>query len=52
MTRLLLGVLMILISTLPSDAALVVATCGSPSQTYTVGTVRQITVDTNGKICT
>lgn len=34
-----------------SEAALVVAACGTVPTTYTPGQVRQITVDTNGQIC-
>lgn len=52
MKKTLLAALLVLCCTVSSDAALVVATCGTAPITYTVGQVRQITVDTSGKVCT
>ncbi len=51
MKRLLLVSALLLCTLTSSDAALVVATCGSPPVTYTAGQVMRITVDTNGRIC-
>lgn len=52
MKKLLLILTLLLCAAVPSNAALVVATCGTVPITYTAGQVRQITVDTTGKICT
>lgn len=52
MKKILLVSALLLCTSVSSDAALVVATCGTPPVTYTVGQHRQITVDTSGKICT
>lgn len=43
--------LLLACTSVSSDAALVVATCGTVPVTYTAGQIRQLTVDTNGNVC-
>lgn len=46
-----LALLLLVLTSVSSDAALVVATCGTVPVTYTPGQMRDITVDTNGNTC-
>ncbi len=51
MKKLALGFALVLL-TVNAEAATVVATCGSPPVTYSPGSTRPVTVDTNGNTCT
>lgn len=48
---LLIGLVVHLARAQSSSGALVVTTCGTLLQAYTVGSTRTITVDTNGNTC-